>query len=86
MAKTARQNQISGLGCWLWQAEAMRYAGVDKRAWNNWVADGLQRVRLPSGRVKVHSKEVDRYVLQYEEQPSIDVDQVVDELVQDILH
>jgi len=63
---------------WLWLCDALKYAGVDKRTFKNWMRDGLPYSRLPSNRVKVNRTAVDEYIGQFSDHnDGVDIDSIV---------
>jgi excisionase family DNA binding protein len=70
---------------WLKVADAAKYAGVSIRTFREWLKDGLERVKLPSGTILIKPASIDAYLEQFKVCEATDISRVVDDLVSDVM-
>jgi hypothetical protein len=65
---------------WLKPKKAAAYAGVSERSFRDWLHNGLEHSRLPSGHILIRVASIDKYLGQF----SVS-DSKVDKIVKDIM-
>ena len=70
---------------WLKVADAAKYSGVSVRTFRDWLKDGLERVKLPSGTILIKPASIDAYLEQFKVSDATDISRVVDDLVAEVM-
>ena len=70
---------------WLKVADAAKYSGVSVRTFRDWLKDGLERVKLPSGTILIKPASIDRYLEQFKVNEATGISRVVDDVVANVM-
>lgn len=53
------------MGRWVSKKQACDYASASKKVIEQWMRDGLVYIKLPTGTVRMHTDDIDRYLRRY---------------------
>jgi excisionase family DNA binding protein len=70
---------------WLKVKDAAKYSGVSVRTFRDWLKDGLEHSKLPSGTILIKPASIDAYLEQFKVHDAADIDRVVDEMLADVM-